>query len=128
MRAYSRIGQIILLALMALLVTDVAAKTGENINAFVGHWSYAGMPDVPDGSITTTAAVAKLNLVLPDKMKLRNEQMIVLSRVNATTFSANDKSGTTVRFTLESPGKAELTMKGYSNGRWTYLDTDLTRE
>jgi hypothetical protein len=128
MSAYSRIGQVILLTFVALLVTDVTAKTAENIDAFVGQWSYAGMPDVSPGSIKTTAAAANLNLVLPDKMKLRDEQMIVLSRVNATTFSANDKSGTVVKFTLKSPGKAELIMKGYGAGRWTYLDTDLTRE
>lgn len=128
MHAYSRIGQIILLILATLLVTEVTAKTAENMDLFVGHWSYAGIPDIPDSSITTTASATKLNLILPEKMKLPGEEIIVLSRVNTTTFSTNDTSGNVVKFTIKSPATAELTIKGRSAGRWTYLDTDLTRQ
>ena len=121
------ISALLFIMLMSISV-GIGAKDSSNLANYVGKWMMSGVPGSSAKEIVTTASAPHLELLLPAGMKLSSGRLVTLMRFDATSFSATNKSGVVIKFILKSPGHAEFSMKGHRPGKWSYFDTDLTRE
>ena len=118
----------LLFTMLLSISAGIAAKDSSSLANYVGKWMMSDVPGSSAKEIVTTASALQLEVLLPAGMKLSGSRLVTLTRFDATGFSATDKSGVVIKFILKSPGHAEFSMKGYSPGKWSYFDTDLTRE